>query len=407
MDNLNKSGRMPTFQGFQELKCNLPRIAKALGVPESELVILPNGAGPYEYMHNPLLTDRVVDMLPLYGMPCFMAVDRKHHKGVFKGRGTVIYETRFMEKPIRWAFFATFTPAMQATFASVAVRGTIFRLGRYFRRMTARDIDVKPPILPEGMLTTLQDNTLGFLKHEASLKEYGVKMRRGLLLTGPPGNGKTMACAWIRKLCKANNVSNGVVTGGEIDSVFKSGDSLDELFSQDTVTFFDDIDVGFLNRAKGDGKIACAVLAAMDGVVPRNHTIKIFTTNEDLNDIDPAFLRPGRIDVCVEFPKPTRELREQFIRERWHPEILAYLEGPKLLKLLHKTEDFSFAEVDAIRTLLVTNKLMGSKTWDLDGALLEFHAGRETFKVRKKRSVGFVDYDDDDYGYQHKPRSLA
>ena len=116
--------------------------------------------------------------------------------------------------------------------------------------------------------------------------------------------------------------------------------------------------------------LACALLAAMDGVVLNDHVVRIFTTNEDVGDIDPAFTRPGRIDVRIPFPKPTEGLRLRLI-QAWPQEIQDHIDVARLVEHSH---DWSFADLEAIRTFLVTHKIVDGAEWDLDWALEQFDA---------------------------------
>ena len=61
-----------------------------------------------------------------------------------------------------------------------------------------------PPVLPDNQLEVLRQNTLGYLDRNnlKRIKELGGRPKRGLLLTGPPGNGKTSACRWLWEECQ-------------------------------------------------------------------------------------------------------------------------------------------------------------------------------------------------------------
>ena len=61
-----------------------------------------------------------------------------------------------------------------------------------------------PPVLPQEQLDLLWKNTIGYLEgpNLERIKQYGGRAKRGVLLTGAPGNGKTMACRWIWEACR-------------------------------------------------------------------------------------------------------------------------------------------------------------------------------------------------------------
>src|SRR5262249_46510837 len=62
----------------------------------------------------------------------------------------------------------------------------------------------RPPVLPADQAEVLWKNTIGYLEpaNLRRIKEFGGRAKRGVLLMGPPGNGKTMACRWIWEECR-------------------------------------------------------------------------------------------------------------------------------------------------------------------------------------------------------------
>ena len=222
---------------------------------------------------------------------------------------------------------------------------------------------------------------MGFLLKAKEISHYGVKIKRGLILDGPPGNGKTMLCRYIQRLCSHNNINYSIVTASDIDNAFKD-QALNDLFIQSTVTFFDDIDIEYMNRDKGNGKMACSLLTAMDGMSDSGHLVRIFTTNETVESLDKAFIRPGRIDKRITLELPDDNLRRTLIDKYWPKEITDNICVDELIK---RTNRFSFAELESIRTLLVTNKILGNKGWDLDYAFKKHNEQRND----RKSSLGF------------------
>ena len=88
------------------------------------------------------------------------------------------------------------------------------------------------------------------------------------------------------------------------------------------------------------------LIAAMVG----SRVVYIFTTNRRLKEIDPAIRRPGRIDVVIEFPRPTADLRKLWFERALCAEIKAALD---LRYAVAETEGMTFAEIEELRTLLV------------------------------------------------------
>src|SRR5215813_8106951 len=71
-----------------------------------------------------------------------------------------------------------------------------------------------PPVLPDEQLATLRRNTIGYLKRDnlKRIRELGGRARRGLLLAGPPGNGKTSACRWLWEECHRLRLEYSIVS---------------------------------------------------------------------------------------------------------------------------------------------------------------------------------------------------
>jgi SpoVK/Ycf46/Vps4 family AAA+-type ATPase len=86
----------------------------------------------------------------------------------------------------------------------VVSRADYLRLFRTaLRAMREREVASQPPVMKADQIDTLRRNTLGYLdaKNLKRIKDLGGRPKRGLLLTGPPGNGKTTACRWLWQEC--------------------------------------------------------------------------------------------------------------------------------------------------------------------------------------------------------------
>ena len=87
------------------------------------------------------------------------------------------------------------------------------------------------------------------------------------------------------------------------------------------IIFFDDMDIALRDRNTVKETDDQAVfLSALDGIDVNEGVVYVFTTNCPLELIDPAFKRPGRIDLVLHFELPTATLRRELI-DRWHAEV--------------------------------------------------------------------------------------
>ena len=181
----------------------------------------------------------------------------------------------------------------------------LFRKVVRLRRQHAK-VD-PPPILPDAIFDTLRRNTLGFLNRDnlARIRELGGRARRGLLLSGPPGNGKTSACRWLWEECHRQRFEYRIVTPDAYQEARRSCNSAEavkQLFkvTKRGIVFFDDMDIALRDRALSPERDDQNVfLGAMDGIEAKEGVVYVFTTNCPVDLIDPAFKRPGRIDLVL------------------------------------------------------------------------------------------------------------
>jgi hypothetical protein len=250
----------------------------------------------------------------------------------------------------------------------------------------------EPPVLLTEQLETLKQNTLGFLdrKNLQRIKDLGGRPKRGLLLTGPPGNGKTSACRWLWRECLRHGYEYRLVTPDSYRSARGSADPVEavkELFSVSRrgVIFFDDMDIALRDRnTVGETEDQAVFLSALDGIEVNEGVAYVFTTNCSMSLIDPAFKRPGRIDVVLHLEPPDANLRRQLI-QRWHKDVQA---GIDVEHAVAQTAGYSFAEVEEVKNLLILLYLNDNK-WDWDRAMEQFSENRQELATRKSRSVGF------------------
>lgn len=153
-----------------------------------------------------------------------------------------------------------------------------------------------------------------------------VRKPRGLLLYGPPGNGKSLIA---RAVASILNVQPVLVNGAEFRTRFfgESERKLREALTPPNrdgkfphIVIIDEIDalVGVRSGGTGDGvttnnALITEVLTALDGVDNTNNIIMIGTTNRK-DAIDPAVLRSGRMSIHKYIPLPNQEARENILR---------------------------------------------------------------------------------------------
>ena len=213
--------------------------------------------------------------------------------------------------------------------------------GYGFERV-ANLVDVKQR-LTEAVIWQMQDPD--------RFTRLGIEPPRGLLLYGPPGTGKTYV---IRALAHESGAAFFPIKGAELLDkwVGESERAVREVFSRaravaPAILFFDEIDALAPVRGNSTNSVTDSVVAAllteMDGVSDRGDVFVIGATNRrDL--VDPALLRPGRLEVHLFLGLPAPEARHAFFEITDVP----FAADVELDDLVARTEDMSFADLSGL-----------------------------------------------------------
>lgn len=167
----------------------------------------------------------------------------------------------------------------------------------------------------------LTEAVLWPLQHPETFQRLGVEPPRGVLLYGPPGCGKTFV---VRALASSGRLSVHAVKGAELMDkwVGSSEKAVRELFqrardSAPSLVFLDEIDALAPRRGQSfdsgvTDRVVAAMLTELDGIDPLRDVVVLGATNRpDL--IDPALLRPGRLEKLVFVEPPDAEARTQIL----------------------------------------------------------------------------------------------
>ena len=168
----------------------------------------------------------------------------------------------------------------------------------------------------------LTEAVLWPLQHPDTFARLGIDPPRGVLLYGPPGCGKTYV---VRALASSGRLSVHAVKGAELMDkwVGASEKAVRELFrrardSAPSLVFLDEIDALAPRRGQSfdsgvTDRVVASLLTELDGIEPLRDVVVLGATNRpDL--IDPALLRPGRLEKLVFVEPPDVEARREILR---------------------------------------------------------------------------------------------
>ena len=216
----------------------------------------------------------------------------------------------------------------------------------------------------------LTETVLWPLQHPDTFTRLGVEPPRGVLLYGPPGCGKTFV---VRALAASGMLSVHMVKGAELMDkwVGSSEKAVRDLFaaareSAPSLIFLDEVDALAPRRGQstdagvGD-RVVAALLTELDGVEPLQDVVVLGATNRpDL--IDPALLRPGRLERLVFVPPPDAQARADILRTSGRKVPLA--DGIDLDALAADLEGYSAADCAA----LLREAALAAMRRDIDAA---------------------------------------
>ena len=189
-----------------------------------------------------------------------------------------------------------------------AAMGSKIEVTFHSRRPMARDRIV----LPAGVLEGVERNTLQFDRHTAALVAQGRHLRRGILLYGAPGTGKTLTATYLAHAMEHRTVL--ILTGRALGLIRATCLMARDL--QPAMVVLEDIDLVAEERTRmGAGRTALLfeLLNEIDGIGEDADVVFLMTTNR-AEIIEPALAaRPGRVDHAVEFPLPDAAARAKLL----------------------------------------------------------------------------------------------
>lgn len=167
----------------------------------------------------------------------------------------------------------------------------------------------------------LTEVVLWQFRYDALFEQAGVRAPKGVLLHGAPGTGKTLLAKALAGETEANFIA---VKGPQLLSMWigESERGVREVFRKarqaaPCIIFFDEIDAVAPRRGGGDAqvteRVVAQLLTELDGIEDLKGVVVLAATNR-IDRLDPALLRPGRLEFHVELPTPDAAARRAILK---------------------------------------------------------------------------------------------
>src|SRR5215472_15688312 len=167
-------------------------------------------------------------------------------------------------------------------------------------------------VLPDELLAEIERQVIGVARHADRLLASGQHLKRGILLHGAPGTGKTHTVSYL--LGRLPEVTVIVISGQALGRIREACSVARTL--QPAMIVVEDVDLIAEQRTfdPGEHPLLFQLLNEMEGLNSASDVTFLLTTNRaDL--LEPALAdRPGRVDLAAELPPPDADARRQLIR---------------------------------------------------------------------------------------------
>jgi transitional endoplasmic reticulum ATPase len=247
------------------------------------------------------------------------------------------------------------------------------------------------------------------LKYPIIFEQLQTKPPKGILLFGPPGTGKTLLAKAVANESECNFIS---VKGPELLSkwVGESEKGVREIFRKarqaaPSIIFFDEVDALVPKRGTYMGSshvtesVVSQILTELDGLEELKNVTVIGATNRP-DMLDPALMRPGRMERHIYVPPPDAESRRKIFEVYLRNADALLTADVKIDDLIAETENYVGADIEALvreaklAAMREFLSLMAGKTAEeLSDAVVNVRLTRSHFEEARKKVKGSLDRD--------------
>lgn len=233
--------------------------------------------------------------------------------------------------------------------------------------MRTDDIDENSLVFSKAVTDAVETNLFTPIKRVRELKANGINIKRGVLLGGVYGTGKTMAAKVASKYAVEAGVTFLYVT--RADELADAINFARQYQDPACTIFCEDID----RVMDGERDVEMDdILNVIDGIDTKTANIIIVLTTNNLEGIHPAMLRPGRLDAVIDVKTPDGEAVQRLLRVYGGARISQATDLSRVGLLLEGNIPAVIAEV-VKRATLSQLKLnpVGEPVWEISAQALE------------------------------------
>ena len=253
----------------------------------------------------------------------------------------------------------------------------VYKMALIDRVWRATTVPVKTDELysfPDNLTDIILSEVEEFWGKRETYEKHNIVHKRGILLCGAPGCGKTSIIQLLSK--QIVEIGGLVFVASDRDSFYGLVDNIKTIKEiekdRPIITIIEDVDQ-IISQFGGDSPI----LDFLDGSKSIANHLCILTSN-DTTDLSEALLRPSRIDLIYEIPNPKSDIRRAYFKNKG-------IAPEKLTEMVAVTKGLSFAE---LKEVFIAVEVMGKPLEDVIKRIKEpFKSKDYLHKVQKIKGI--------------------
>ena len=176
--------------------------------------------------------------------------------------------------------------------------------------METGNVKVDELIFSDDVKKAINTSLFTPIERTAACREYRIPLKRGILLEGPFGTGKTLTAYVAAKKCVENNWT--FIYLGRVEDL-KTAIHFAKAY-QPAVIFAEDIDRVMVEGERKENETVNDILNTIDGVDTKGMELIVALTTNHVEHIEPAMMRPGRLDAVISVRAPDKSASVELVR---------------------------------------------------------------------------------------------